>query len=201
MKRWVVATGNRGKLAEIQDVLADLGVELVAQSELGIADAEETGLTFVENALIKARQACRVSGLPALADDSGLLVDALDGAPGLITAHYAGVHGDSEGNIAKLLDVLRDVPDGQRLATFYSVIVWLRSAEDPQPIIVEGRWRGQILRKKTGTGGFGYDPIFFDPESGCAAAELDAKTKNRICHRGRALAALRLALQSQSLVS
>jgi XTP/dITP diphosphohydrolase len=191
MKKWVLATGNRGKLAEIRDVLADLDVELVAQSELGIADADETGLTFVENALIKARNACAISGLPALADDSGLIVDALGGAPGLITAHYAGVHGDSERNIAKLLDAMRDVPDDQRGACFYSVIVLLRHAEDPQPVIAEGRWPGRILRRKTGSGGFGYDPVFFDPETGSGAAELGSALKNRISHRGRALARLR----------
>jgi XTP/dITP diphosphohydrolase len=190
MKKWVLATSNRGKLAEMQDVLGDTGIELVTQSELGIVDAEETGLTFIENALIKARNACLVSGLPALADDSGLIVDALNGAPGLITAHYAGVHGDSERNIAKLLHELRDVPDAERSACFYSVIVLLRHAEDPQPLIAEGRWYGRILHQKTGSGGFGYDPIFFDPETRMPAAELEPALKNRICHRGRALAAL-----------
>jgi XTP/dITP diphosphohydrolase len=190
MKKWVLATSNRGKLAEMQDVLGNTGIELVTQSELGIVDAEETGLTFIENALIKARNACLVSGLPALADDSGLIVDALNGAPGLITAHYAGVHGDSERNIAKLLHELRDVPDAQRSACFYSVIVLLRHVEDPQPLIAEGRWFGRILHEKTGNGGFGYDPIFFDPETGTPAAEMETALKNRISHRGRALAAL-----------
>jgi XTP/dITP diphosphohydrolase len=166
------------------------GIDLIAQSTLGITDAEETGLTFVENALIKARHACRASGLPALADDSGLIVDALHGAPGLITAHYAGVHGDSERNIAKLLAELNNVPDAQRGACFYSVIVLLRHAEDPQPLIAEGRWHGRILHEKTGSGGFGYDPIFFDPVSNQSAAMLDSAIKNRISHRGRALAAL-----------
>jgi XTP/dITP diphosphohydrolase len=194
MKKWVLATSNRGKLAEMQDVLGDTGIELITQSALGIVDAEETGLTFIENALIKARNASLASGLPALADDSGLIVDALNGAPGLITAHYAGVHGDSERNIAKLLHELRDVPDAQRGACFYSVIVLLRHAEDPQPLIAEGRWYGRILRQKTGTGGFGYDPIFFDPETGIPAAEMETTLKNRISHRGRALAALRQQL-------
>lgn len=194
MKKWVLATSNRGKLAEMQDVLGNTGIELIRQSELGIVDAEETGLTFVENALIKARNACLASGLPSLADDSGLIVDALNGAPGLITAHYAGVHGDSERNIAKLLHELRDVPDTQRGACFYSVIVLLRHAEDPQPLIAEGRWYGRILRQKTGSGGFGYDPVFFDPATGIPAAEMETTLKNRISHRGQALATLRRLL-------
>ena len=190
MSKWVLATSNRGKLAEMQDVLGGQGIELVTQSALGIIDAEETGLTFVENALIKARNACAASGLPALADDSGLIVDALDGAPGLITAHYAGVHGDSERNIAKLLHELRDIPDEHRGACFYSVIVLLRHAADPQPLIAEGRWYGRILHQKTGSGGFGYDPVFFDPETGMPAADMEPAMKNRISHRGRALAEL-----------
>ncbi len=190
MTRWVVATGNRGKLDEIRDVLSGTAIELVPQSDLGISDAEEDGLTFVENALIKARNACRASGMTALADDSGLIVDALNGAPGLITAHYAGVHGDSNRNIAKLLHEMRDVPDTQRGACFYSVLVLLRHADDPQPLIAEGRWYGRILRESSGSGGFGYDPIFFDPETNLSAASLDPAIKNRISHRGRALAAL-----------
>lgn len=195
MKKWVLATSNRGKLAELQDVLGDTGIELVTQGELGISDAEETALTFVENALIKARNASRMSGLPALADDSGLIVDALDGAPGLITAHYAGVHGDSERNIAKLLHELRDVPEEKRSACFYSVIVLLRHANDPQPLIAEGRWYGRILQRKTGNGGFGYDPVFLDTETNTPAAELAPALKNRISHRGQALAALLHALR------
>ncbi len=190
MTRWVVATGNHGKLDEIRDVLSGTAIELIPQSDMGIADAEENGLTFVENALIKARNACRASGMTALADDSGLIVDALNGAPGLITAHYAGVHGDSNRNIAKLLHEMRDVPDPQRGACFYSVLVLLRHADDPQPLIAEGRWYGRILRESSGSGGFGYDPIFFDPETNLSAASLDPAIKNRISHRGRALAAL-----------
>lgn len=192
MKKLVLATGNPGKVAELQPLLeaAGLDLELVTQRSLGITDAEETGSTFIENALIKARQAARASGLPALADDSGLLVDALGGAPGLITAHYAGVHGDAEGNIAKLLRELDGVPEAQRGATFYSVIVLLRHADDPQPLIAEGRWRGRILAGKRGEGGFGYDPVFFVPEHDCSAAQLPAELKNRISHRGQALAQL-----------
>lgn len=190
MSKWVLATSNRGKLAEMNDVLKNSGIELVTQAQLGIADAEETGLTFIENALIKARNASAASGLPALADDSGLMVDALNGAPGLIAAHYAGVHGDSERNMAKLLAELKDVPDARRGACFYSVIVLLRHAEDPQPLIADGRWYGRILHEKSGSGGFGYDPIFFDPERNACAANLEPAIKNQISHRGRALAAL-----------
>lgn len=192
--RLVVATGNRGKLAEIADVLAGSGIELVAQSDLGIADADETGTTFVENALIKARHASLVSGLPALADDSGICVDALGGAPGLISAHYAGVHGDGTANIAKLLAALRDVPDEARTAHFHCTLVLLRRADDPAPLIAEGRWDGRILHAPRGARGFGYDPIFFDPALDAGAAELDPTIKNRVSHRGQALARLREAL-------
>ena len=188
----VLATGNPGKVAELRPLLAAAGldIELVTQRELGIEDAEETGATFVENALLKARHAARASGLPALADDSGLLVDALGGAPGLVTAHYAGVHGDSAGNIAKLLRELDGVPEARRGAHFYSVIVVLRHADDPQPLIGEGSWHGRVFGAPRGSGGFGYDPVFYSPEHGCGAAELDADTKNRDSHRGKALAAV-----------
>ena len=191
LERLVVATGNRGKLAEIREVLADAGIELVAQSELGISDADETGVTFVENALIKARHASRASGLPALGDDSGICVDALGGAPGLISARYAGVHGDSAANIAKLLVALEGIEDARRTAHFHCTIVLLRSADDPAPLIAEGRWNGRILHAPRGDRGFGYDPVFFDPALGLGAGELDAGVKNRVSHRGQALARLR----------
>jgi XTP/dITP diphosphohydrolase len=191
MNRLVVATGNPGKLAEIREVLADTGIELVSQRELGIADADETGSTFVENALLKARQATRLSGLPALADDSGLIVDALGGAPGLISAHYAGVLHDSARNIDKLLRELEGVPPEKRGARFHSVIVVLRSADDPAPLIVEGTWHGRILETPRGSGGFGYDPVFHDPTRGMSAAEMVPTLKNRLSHRGQALHALR----------
>jgi XTP/dITP diphosphohydrolase len=194
VKRLVLATSNRGKLAEIQPLLADLEFSLVTQGELGVADAIEDGKTFVENALIKARHACACTGLPALADDSGLIVDALGGAPGLISAHYAGVHGDSAGNIRKLLMELQGVPEQQRTARFYSLIVVLQHPDDPQPLIAEGIWEGRILDAPRGDHGFGYDPIFFDPVLGLGAAELPAEIKNRVSHRGRALAALRAKL-------
>jgi XTP/dITP diphosphohydrolase len=191
MRRLVVATGNRGKLAEFRDLLGDSGLELLSQGELGIDDPPETGTTFVENAIIKARNAARISGLPALADDSGLIVDALDGAPGLVSAHYGGVHGDAARNIARLLAELEGVPDERRSARFHSVIVLLRHADDPAPLIAEGTWEGRILDAPRGGGGFGYDPVFFSPEHDCSAAELDAAVKNRVSHRGRAMAVLR----------
>ncbi|MGN6225140.1 RdgB/HAM1 family non-canonical purine NTP pyrophosphatase [Pseudoxanthomonas sp.] len=187
----VLASSNAGKLEELRHLLADTDIELIAQSDLGVTDADETATTFVENALIKARHASRVTGLPALADDSGICVDALNGAPGLYSARYAGEHGNASRNIDKLLDALEDVPDEQRGAHFYCVLVLLHHADDPQPLIVEGEWRGRILRERRGSGGHGYDPVFLDPELGRSAAELEASLKNRISHRGRALAALR----------
>lgn len=190
----VLASSNRGKLAEMRDVLADTGIEWVAQSDLGIGDAEETGTTFVENALLKARHAARLSGLPALGDDSGLCVDALDGAPGLYSARYAGRHGDAGANIEKLLHALRDVPDARRGAHFHCSLALLRSADDPAPLIAEGRWHGRILHAPVGSHGFGYQPVFYDPAVGQGAAELDMALKNGISHRGRALSELRRLL-------
>ena len=187
----VLATSSRGKLAEIQPLLADLGYELVTQGELGVGDAIESGKTFVENALIKARHAAHATGLPALADDSGLMVDALAGAPGLISAHYAGTHGDAAGNIRKLLSELQGVPEEQRSARFYSLIVLLRHADDPQPLIAEGVWEGRIMEAPCGDSGFGYDPIFYDPVLRLGAGEMPAELKNRVSHRGKALARLR----------
>jgi XTP/dITP diphosphohydrolase len=196
MKKIVLATSNRGKLAEMKPLLAGIGVELVTQGSLGVQDAIEDGHTFVENALIKARHAATVTGLPAIADDSGLIVDALDGAPGLISAHYAGVHGDAEGNIARVLAELRDVPDARRSARFISVIVLLRHPLDPQPIIVEGLWEGRVLHAPRGDGGFGYNPIFLDPASGLSAAEMSDEARNLVSHRGQSLTALRARLAS-----
>lgn len=188
--RLVVASGNSGKLAEFRDLLGAGGIDFVAQGELGVRDVEETGLSFVENALLKARNAARATGLPALGDDSGLCVDALAGAPGLYSARYAGGHGDAAANIAKLLAALEGVPAARRTAHFHAVIVVLRHAEDPQPLIAEGSWHGRVLETPRGSGGFGYDPVFLDPESGCSAAELDPARKHRASHRGRALTAL-----------
>nr|WP_156641155.1 RdgB/HAM1 family non-canonical purine NTP pyrophosphatase [Lysobacter gilvus] len=190
----VLASGNKGKLVELRDLLADVGLDLHAQSEFGVQDIDETGLTFVENALLKARHAARETGLPALGDDSGLCVDALGGAPGLYSARYAGTHGDAQANIAKLLETMRDVPDAQRTAHFHAVVVLLRTPDDPQPIIAEGRWPGRILHAPRGDGGFGYDPVFLDPVLARSAAELDAATKHARSHRGLALATLRARL-------
>jgi len=188
----VIASSNAGKLAEFGELFADsTGIQLLSQGGLGVADAEETGLTFVENALLKARHAARETGLPSLADDSGLCVDALGGAPGLFSARYAGKDADASTNIAKLLAALQGVPAAQRGAHFYAVIVLLRHAEDPQPLIAEGVWSGIILDEPRGIGGFGYDPVFLDPALGRSAAELEPALKHRISHRGRALAALR----------
>lgn len=194
----VLASGNRGKLVEMREILGDLGIELVAQGELGIDDVEETGTTFVENALLKARHAALMSGLPALGDDSGLCVDALGGAPGLYSARYAGAHGDASANIAKLLDALRDVPEEQRTAHFHCTIVLLQSADDPAPLIAEGRWQGRILQTPRGANGFGYDPVFLDVERGQSAAEIDAPTKNRISHRAQALALLDALMRNRT---
>lgn len=190
----VLASGNAGKLIELRDLLGGSGLTLRAQSEFDVVDADETGGTFVENALLKARHAARLTGRAALGDDSGLCVDALDGAPGLRSARYAGVHGDADRNIERLLRDLRDVPDARRTARFYCVLVLLRSDDDPQPLIAEGEWRGRILRSPRGDRGFGYDPVFFDPRYDCSAAELDPIVKNTISHRGRALAALKQRL-------
>lgn len=190
----VLASGNPSKLAELRALLDDARLELHAQSEFGIADVQETASTFVENALLKARHAARATGLPALGDDSGLCVDALHGAPGLYSARYGGVHGDAVCNIDRLLRELDGVPQAQRVARFQCVLVLLRTVDDPQPLIAEGSWEGRILDAPRGSGGFGYDPVFFDPERGCSAAELDPALKHRISHRGRALAALKQRL-------
>ena len=194
MRRIVLASSNAGKLVEIRSVLADTGIELIAQSELGIADADETGTTFVENALIKARHAAQMSGLPALGDDSGICVDALDGRPGLYSARYAGEPSNAQANIDKLLGALRAVAPTRRTAHFHCTLVLLARADDPAPLIAEGLWYGSILGAPRGSHGFGYDPIFADPVHG-PAGELDAAMRNRISHRGLALARLRALLR------
>lgn len=186
----VVASNNAGKLREFRELLEPLAWELTAQADHGISAVEETGLTFVENALLKARAACLGSGLPALADDSGLAVAALGGAPGIYSARYSGAQGDDQTNNEKLLEALADVPEGQRGAQYHCVLVYMRHAEDPVPIIVQGSWPGEILSLPRGEGGFGYDPLFWVPEQGLSVAELSPELKNRISHRGRALAAL-----------
>ncbi|MCC8669905.1 RdgB/HAM1 family non-canonical purine NTP pyrophosphatase [Xanthomonas arboricola] len=199
MKQLVLASGNAGKLEELRAMLVDLPLRIVAQGELGVDDVPETGLTFVENALIKARHACAVTGMPALADDSGLIVDALGGAPGLYSARYAGSPTDAQANNAKLLDAMRAVPAERRSARFYAVIVLLRHPEDPQPLIAEGSWEGVITTEPRGTGGFGYNPVFLDPLHGLTAAEMDSALKNRLSHRAVALATLQHKLHALSL--
>ncbi len=197
MKKLVLATSNRGKVTEMQPLLSDIGYTIITQSELGVSDAIEDGHTFVENALIKARHASAATGLPAIADDSGLIIDALNGAPGLISAHYAGVHGDAKGNIKKVLAELDGTPQEKRSASFYSLIVMLKHAEDPQPLIAEGIWEGEILAAPCGENGFGYDPIFYVPKYQCSAAQLPADIKNVISHRGQALLKLRELLNAR----
>ncbi|MEO8779920.1 MAG: RdgB/HAM1 family non-canonical purine NTP pyrophosphatase [Rhodanobacter sp.] len=194
MQRIVLASSNRGKLAEFNALLAHSGFDVVAQASLGIDDAEESGLTFVENALLKARHAAQSSGLPALADDSGLCVDYLGGAPGLHSARYAGGHGDNAANNAKLLRELAGVPAEQRGAFFICALVLLRRADDPTPLIVEGRWHGRVLDAPRGAQGFGYDPLFLPHGQQVSSAELDPTLKNNLSHRGQALARLQARL-------
>lgn len=190
MKRIVLASGNRGKVREFNELLAGLDLEVVPQSEFGVPDAAETGLSFVENAIIKARNAAQHTGLPAIADDSGLEVDALHGAPGIRSARYAGPGASDQENLEKLLAELKDIPDTQRSARFQCVIVFLRHAADPTPIICQGTWEGRILHAPRGANGFGYDPVFYVPTHDCSAAELPSEVKNRFSHRGQALAKL-----------
>jgi len=197
MQRIVLASSNRGKLAEFNLLLADSGFAVVTQASLGVDDIEETGLSFVENALLKARHAARATGLPALADDSGLCVAHLHGAPGLHSARYAGGHGDSAANNARLLQALSGVPDERRAAFFICALVLLRDAEDPAPLIAEGRWHGRVLGAARGAQGFGYDPLFLPDGHTLSAAELGPALKNRLSHRAKALAQLRTQLAAQ----
>ncbi len=185
--RLVIASNNAGKLAELTELLAPLGLTPVPQRELGVAEAEEPAITFVENALLKARHAARVTGLPALADDSGLAVDALGGLPGVRSARFAGPTASDSDNIDALLAALAAIPAEQRGAQFHCVLVYLRHADDPTPIVCHGRWPGQILTARQGEGGFGYDPVFWVEEKQCSAAELSRAEKSRLSHRGQAL--------------
>lgn len=185
----VLASGNRGKLNEMAAVLEPLGWTVRPQGEWDVPEAVEDGLSFVENALIKARHAARITGLPSLADDSGLVVDALGGAPGIYSARYAGGAGDVA-NYEKLLEALQDVPDGERGAHFYCVMALVHYAEDPAPLIAIGRWDGSITHAPVGDAGFGYDPVFRVPGEDCTSAELPAEAKNAMSHRGKALRAL-----------
>ncbi len=188
--RLVIASNNPGKLREFRDLLAPLGIEPVAQRELGVGEAEEPAVTFVENAILKARHAAAATGLAALADDSGLAVDALGGAPGVRSARYAGDNASDQDNIDALLTALAGVPEGQRQAQYHCVLVYLRHAEDPTPLICHGRWHGEILTAPRGEGGFGYDPVFWIPELALSVAELPREQKSQLSHRGRALRSL-----------
>ncbi|MDP2282873.1 MAG: RdgB/HAM1 family non-canonical purine NTP pyrophosphatase [Pseudohongiella sp.] len=200
MQKIVLASSNAGKLKELQSLLSALPVEIIAQSVFGVDDAEETGLTFIENAIIKARHASAITGLPAIADDSGLAVDALGGAPGIYSARYTELPADVKGlardhaNNSKLLAALRDVPDAERGAQFHCVLVFLRHAADPTPLVCHGQWHGRILHSAAGAGGFGYDPVFLVPQHGCSSAELSAVQKNSISHRAQASQLLLSAL-------
>jgi XTP/dITP diphosphohydrolase len=195
-KKMVLASANSGKIKELQELLADLGLSIVPQGDLNIPDIEETGLTFVENAILKARNAAALSGLPAIADDSGLEVDYLLGAPGIYSARFSGDGATDATNREKLLNALTDAPSDQRGARYQAVIVYLRHADDPTPIICQGTWEGSITLEHRGTNGFGYDPIFYVPEMACHAAELDKTAKHSLSHRGKAIAQL---LQKMSL--
>ena len=187
LKRIVLASGNAGKVREINALLEDLGIEVLPQSGFDVPEAEETGLTFVENAILKARNAAAHTGLPAIADDSGIEVDALNGAPGIYSARYAGPGASDADNCNRLLAALQNTPGHQRGARFQCLLVYLRHAADPTPLICQGTWEGRILTAPRGDNGFGYDPVFYVPTHDCSAAELPPEEKNAISHRGQAL--------------
>lgn len=190
MSKIVLASSNKGKLKEINQLLSGTELDVVSQSEFNITDADETGLTFVENAIIKARHASAHAKLPAIADDSGLEVDALNGAPGIYSARYAGEGTTDQKNLEKLLQELKDVPEEQRTARFQCLMVYMRHENDPTPIICQGTWEGRILFEPKGTNGFGYDPVFYVPTHDCSSAELEPDLKNSLSHRGQALTKL-----------
>lgn len=195
-RKVVLASNNPGKVREIGELLKDSDITVVAQSEFNVPEVEETGLTFVENAILKARNACEHAGLPAIADDSGLEVDALRGAPGIYSARYAGKGASDEANLQKLLADIKDVPEASRAARFQCVMVYMEHALDPTPLICQGTWEGRIQREPTGDNGFGYDPVFFVPEYGITSAQMAPEQKNRLSHRGQALSALVEALKA-----
>ena len=198
MKEIVLASSNPGKVREINQLLATLDLQVQPQSELGVVDAEETGLTFVENAILKARNAAQHTGLPAIADDSGIEVDALNGAPGIYSARFAGEGASDQTNLEKLLADLKGVPEAQRSARFQCLMVFMRHASDPTPLICQGTWEGRILLTARGDNGFGYDPVFYVPTHHCSSAELPAEVKNTLIHRGQALRQLVIALEQNS---
>lgn len=196
----VLASNNLGKIKEFNTLFRRFNIDVKPQGEFNVDDADETGLTFVENAILKARHACTLTGLPAIADDSGIEVDVLNGAPGIYSARFAGQHGDDAANNALLLEKLAGVPTAQRSARFHCVLVFLRHANDPTPIIAHGTWEGRILESSEGEEGFGYDPLFYVPEKGCSSASLSKETKNQISHRAQALQQLLQAFQARQII-
>ncbi|EAR55574.1 putative deoxyribonucleotide triphosphate pyrophosphatase [Photobacterium sp. SKA34] len=196
MSKLVLATGNQGKVKEMADLLADFGFDVVAQSDYNVSSVAETGTTFIENAIIKARHAAKETGLPAIADDSGLEVDYLNGAPGIYSARFAGKDASDADNIDKLLVEMKDVPVEQRTARFHCVLVMMRHENDPTPLVCHGSWEGSILNERHGENGFGYDPVFWVPEDQCASAQLPPARKKQLSHRGKALQQLFSALKA-----
>ncbi|KJY81351.1 XTP/dITP diphosphatase [Vibrio nigripulchritudo] len=199
MTKLVLATGNQGKVKEMASLLAEFGFDVVAQSDYNVSSVAETGTTFIENAIIKARHAAKETGLPAIADDSGLEVDFLKGAPGIYSARYAGEDASDQQNLEKLLEAMKDVPQEQRTARFHCVLVLMRHENDPTPIVCHGKWEGRILTEAHGENGFGYDPIFHVPEDNCASAELEPSRKKELSHRGKALSQLFDQLKQQGI--
>ncbi|WP_406610576.1 RdgB/HAM1 family non-canonical purine NTP pyrophosphatase [Agarivorans sp. JK6] len=198
MQKVVLATGNPGKVAELSELLKPLNKQIIAQSEFAIEDAAETGTTFVENAIIKARHAAKVTGLAAIADDSGLAVDYLNGAPGLYSSRYAGEDANDHDNVLKLLDAMKQVLPAQRGAEFHCVLVYLRHADDPAPLICHGKWRGSITEEIHGAGGFGYDPVFWVEQHQATSAQISKAEKNALSHRGIALRQLLAQMEAQA---
>ena len=196
MKKIVLASNNKGKVREFNELFVNLGWEVIPQAELGVDEIEETGLSFVENAILKARNAAAHTGLPAIADDSGIEVDALNGSPGIYSARFAGLDASDEANLQKLLTDLKNVPDSERSARFQCLLVFMRHDLDPTPLISQGTWEGTILKAPQGDNGFGYDPVFYVAEEDCSSAELPAATKNKLSHRGQALQQFIQTIQS-----
>lgn len=194
MQQIILASNNQGKIREFNAMLENL-YQVVSMQKMNVEEVPEIGLSFVENALIKARNAAKQSGLPALADDSGLVVDVLDGAPGIYSARYGGNHGDDAGNIQTLLTAMQGVADDKRQARFWCACVFVKHAQDSTPVIIQRAWKGEILRREVGQNGFGYDPVFYLPEYNCTAAELAPEIKNTVSHRAKALKALLQALK------
>jgi len=197
MQQVVLATGNQGKVKELANMLQNLNMNIVPQSDFNVTEVAETGTTFVENAIIKARHAAKITGLPAIADDSGLAVDFLQGAPGIYSSRYAGENANDQDNIDKLLIALKNVPEAQRSARFLCVLVFMRHCDDPTPLICQGSWEGIITTTQSGEQGFGYDPIFYVPSQNMTSAQLSRDVKNQLSHRGKALTLLKQALLAQ----